>query len=377
LFVLSAGLLKAQAQTAAPNAPEGPAYLLRLERTRGGKDVCVLLQQNGQYHLEHHTVKKTRVFEGDLNLDELRSISQAVSGDQLSNLKQTQIPESMLDSGGDLTLLAFFRKGDWQQLSFNNSSARAPFRESLDPLLRWLDNLQERKVPELSDGHAPSDCQPSKNLPSLGRSSSPDAQSVPPVPTSKAITVGSGSGAGASSGSTAIPRQSKYIFRMQETKGHSRKLLATCVILSASGAYHLVKESGRGGTSGQSSVLDGTLDRAALVSLRQILDAPDVKAERSMRDQLGENANQFALVFKDGADSFLMFLSIPREGGTQQIASWRTVRLSLSNFPPLGLPLEHGEKLLQPFREWLKANIDDKRAVPSVNPLNGRCSSPE
>jgi hypothetical protein len=34
---------------------------------------------------------------------------------------------------------------------------------------------------------------------------------------------------------------------------------------------------------------------------------------------------------------------------------------------------DHGTKLLVPFRDWLKNNIDDKNATATSNPANPRC----
>ncbi len=75
---------RAQAQS---NAPTETAYLLRMERASYQQTVCVLLNGNGQYHVERHTLQKVRVFEGSLNAAELRDIIHIVSGDRLFNLE--------------------------------------------------------------------------------------------------------------------------------------------------------------------------------------------------------------------------------------------------------------------------------------------------
>ena len=374
LFVLSASLFQALAQTSMPGTQESPSYLLRLERTKVGKDVCVLLQKNGQYHLEHHTAKERRIYEGTLNSDELRTISQIITGNQLSNLKQAQIPESMVHYGGyDVILLAVFRTGGWQQLRFVNEDARVPFRDSLDPLLRWLDVLQKRKEPEVSDGRPSSDCQPLKELSSPEQRPSPNALPEPNGPASQTDSDDSTSDESGPGARMVLSRnQNNYIFRMEETKEQSGSIVSTCAIVSASGSYHWVREfKVRGGAKGESRVLDGTLSQPALASIHAILDTPDIKAERSVEAQFGKTARQIVLLFRD--EAFLLSLTIPREGEIQNITSWRTARSSLYNFPNSGLPKDHGEKLLQPFRDWLKANMNDKRAERSTNPMNTRC----
>jgi len=75
--------------------PEGREPL-RLERARYLQSVCVLMNAEGQYHLERHTPQKVRVFEGSLRADELRGVVHILSGDLLFKLEQKQVPDLML-----------------------------------------------------------------------------------------------------------------------------------------------------------------------------------------------------------------------------------------------------------------------------------------
>ena len=141
------------------------AYLLRLERVRNRQGGCVLLRGNGQYHLEHHTAEKVRVFEGNLDSDETIQLVRIVSADQLYRLGQKQITDPMLKVEDDEVILAVLRPQEiWQQLFSPDSQSRDPYRESLVPLLNWLDRLQKRKARELSEEEGRNNCRPFVNL---------------------------------------------------------------------------------------------------------------------------------------------------------------------------------------------------------------------
>ena len=125
----------------------------------------MLLRGNGQYHLEHHTAEKVRVFEGNLDSDETIQLVRIVSADQLYRLGQKQITDPMLKVDDDEVILAVLRPQEiWQQLFSPDSQSRDPYRESLVPLLNWLDRLQKRKGRELSEEEGRNNCRPFVNL---------------------------------------------------------------------------------------------------------------------------------------------------------------------------------------------------------------------
>jgi hypothetical protein len=118
-----------------------------------------------------------------------------------------------------------------------------------------------------------------------------------------------------------------------------------------------------------SMVLDGMLSPPELGTLRTLLDAPD------LANQPDENQDPGLVLTGPAADSYLTRLTIPRAGKTQSLSAWKSYRIinhTLSRSVD-----DHSTKLLAPLREWLKANINEKGAVPTPTPQNARCAPSE
>jgi len=346
----------AQAQSTAPAPDAGtPSYLLRLERVHERQGVCVLLRGNGDYHLERHSPQKIRIFEGSVDADELRNIVHIVSGDQLFSLEQKQIADLMMKSDDDQVILAIQRPGSSQQLSFPDSASREPYRESLDPLLKWFEGLNKRKGPELSEEAARNNCLPPSRLDFAQRSNS---SAGPPAATASA----------SSTSANAPTPENTYVLQRLDNRIARDRVEMTCLIVSTSGTYHLVKQSrGIGSKDITTVALDGALSQAELTSLRGILDTPELRNEPSPPATAGEREAAITLA----ASSWMAQLSIPRDGKVQKVVVWKALRFL--GAAQTRLTEDHDSKLLQPLSEWLQSHIDGSKAVPSPHPANGKC----
>jgi hypothetical protein len=340
---------RTRAQTSTQDTESAASiYLLRLERASYLQSVCVLLNRNGQYHLERHTPEKVRVFEENLDAEELRDIIRILSGDRLFNLKQKQIPDMMLKSDNDQVMLEIHRPGFWQELSFPDSASREPFRDAMDPLLKWFDTLNKRKKHQLSEEAGRNNCLP-PSKPQFAKRSNGQAESEPSVPPP-----------------TNVPTVPTYILQMYDNRVVNFRTEVACLLVSTTGAYHLVKQSKGYSRGMNSAVLDGTLNAAELASLRALLDAPD------LINQPAEKQDH-ELIFT--VNSYFTRLAIPRGGTVQKIAAWKSYRI-INN--TLSRDVEdHETKLLAPLREWLKANINENNAIVVPTPSNPRCSPGE
>jgi hypothetical protein len=307
----------------------------------------VLLRGDGQYHLERHSPQKIRIFEGSLHADELRNIVHIVSGDRLFNLEQKQIPDLMLKADDDKVILEIHRPGSWQQLFFPDSASRLPFQDAMDPLLKWLDAVNKRKAPALSEEAGRNNCLPSSKLEfSQRRADQPEQSVTSPLP---AVNVPS-------------TRQETFALQMFDNRMVNYQTQVSCLLVATSGAYHLVKQSKSYNKALSSMVLDGTLAPPELASLRAILDAPDLINQP-------EEKLDHEVIFT--SDSYFTRLAIPRGRKVQTIAAWKSYRII--NHTLSRSVEDHGTKLMAPLREWLKANINEKSAVPTTNPPNPRC----
>ena len=333
-----------------PQATDGAvSYLLRLERVHYLQSVCVLLSGNGQYHLERHSPQKIRVFEGSLQADELRNIVHIVSGDRLFNLEQKQIPDLMLKADNDQVMLEIHRPGSWQQLFFFDSASREPFRDAMDPLLEWLGIMNKRKMHELSEEAGRNNCLPPSKPEFAQRKEVQSQQSVTNAPPT----------------AKAPPQPPTYVLQMTDSRMVNYQTQVSCLLVDTSGTYHLVKQSKSYNKGLSSMVLDGTLGPPELESLRMLLDAPDLV------NQPDEKQDPELVFTGLTSDNYLTRLAIPRDGGIQKLAAWKSYRII--NHTLSRSVEDHGTKLVAPLREWLKANVNEKRAVPTTAPPNARC----
>jgi len=339
--------LSAQAQSSTPAATPASIYLLRLERARSLQSVCVLLNGAGEYHLERHTLQKVRVFEGSLDASEFRSVVHILSGDRLFNLQQKQIPLLMLKSDDDRVTLDIHRPTQWQQLSFPDSASREPFRETMDPLLQWFEELNKKKMRKFSEEAGRNNCLPPSRLEFAQRK-----EVQPPQPESSTPTA-----------TNVAPAPPNYLLQMFDNRLGSYKFQATCLLVSSAGAYHLVKQSTSSSNLLRNMVLDGTLSSAELATLRSILDGPDLVNQP-------DDPQEFEPVFMGG--NYVTRVAIPRGGKVQKIAAWKSYRIV--NQVMTRSVEEHGTNLFAPLREWLKSNIDERKAVPTATPSNPRCT---
>ncbi len=341
----------AHAQTV-PLTPPTPAsvYLLRLERARSLQSVCVLLNGVGDYHLERHTLQKVRVFEGTLDAAEFRNVVHILSGDLLYNLQQKQIPDLMLKADDDRVTLDIHRPSQWQQLSFPDSASREPFREAMDPLLQWFEALNKKKMRKFSEEVGRNNCLPPSRPEFAQRKEAPPPQaanSAPPV-------------------ANVAPPPPNYTLQMFDNHLGSSRFQVTCLLVSSTGAYHLVKQSQGSSNVLTNLVLDGTLVPTELASLRTLLDAPDL---------VNQPDEEQEIEIVDGGGSYLTHFIIPRSDKVQKIAAWRGYRIV--NQVMTRSVEEHGLKLLAPLRDWLEVNINEQKAVPVTTPPNPRCSPDE
>ncbi len=308
----------------------------------------MLLSGDGHYHVERHTPQKVRVFEGNLDAGEFRGVVHILSDDRLFNLEQKQIPDLMLKSDNDQVMLDIHRPDSWQQLTFPDSASRTPFRDVLDPLLKWFDAMNKRKMRELSEEAGRNNCMPPRKPEFARREEQPQETAT-----------------GKPQATANIPPPATYTLQMFDDRMVNYKAEATCLLVSGPGVYHLVKQS-KNSRGLSTVVLDGKLDSPQLASLRGILDAPGMVNER-------EEEKGVEVIFT--GDSYYTRLAIPRGGKVQRIAAWKSYRIvnrAMSNSQE-----EHGTKLLAPLRDWLKANINAKDATPSAAPSNPRCSPEE
>src|SRR5437868_4181190 len=142
--VLTALTALGQALASTESAP-----LMRMERQTRDEDVCILVRGDGQYHLERVALGlgKSRVFEESFPADSVSQLEQMLNVDELKQISQNQIKMELVGEDLDHVLLAINRPNGWQSLNFPTGKSRKPFRNSVDPLVKWLERSMQQPHP--------------------------------------------------------------------------------------------------------------------------------------------------------------------------------------------------------------------------------------
>jgi hypothetical protein len=141
--VLALGIVPwAQGQN---DAPGTPSYLMRLVHAHNYENICVLVRGDGQYHLERETAQKTEIFEGTLAPADLQRIDHQLAAEELFELTEDKITKPPQTEHDVELILSVHRPGYWQNLTFPVASSWEPYRESVVPLVQWLEEMRKVK----------------------------------------------------------------------------------------------------------------------------------------------------------------------------------------------------------------------------------------
>ena len=321
-------------------------YLLRMERLRSDQDVCVLVQRDGQYHLERLHPYGIRVFEGKLPNGALASLESLLMKDRLLRLQQSDIDIPLITGDLDNLFVSVLHRDHWQNLEFSSAESRKPYEEFLNPLLKWLDDLQKEKAKELTEESGRNNCLPPKEIQLQTRS----GEKISSMHTEASAV------------------RHAYILRTLTRRFDSSRIENSCVIIRDTGVYHVRRSQQLARKETKTTVLDGTFSAEAIDSLRVLIDADQLRKWPTENPPLARL--QAATVTN---------LSIPREDRVQQITVWRYVftpathnlgSLRSSDLPGID---DHGTGLIRSLDEWMKRNLPMEKEIPTSNPANPQC----
>jgi hypothetical protein len=161
---LSLGGLPALSQSEGPAHSEGFPYLLRLQRTIPGSASCVLLRNDGQFHLEQTHGDRTKVFEGTVSSSKLLEVQRILNEHGVPLLSQENPNSPGTTHVSEILQVSIFRIDHWQNLVFisNNSSQTVP--TSLEPLTHWLDSLQKQPHQQFNEDESKNNCQSPREI---------------------------------------------------------------------------------------------------------------------------------------------------------------------------------------------------------------------
>jgi hypothetical protein len=323
--------LEAQTATISGKMPlREPQPLLRIERLQSGEAVCALVQEDGTYRLEKLVRAKGDMYTGTTAPDQVDLLRRILAEADLRKLSQESIKGDMMTDTLDSLDVAIWRERGWQVLSFRNPSSRRPFKDALDPLLKWFQDLQKKRPSSTKIEGSATRCLPPKEL---------QAQTQPPV---EGLPVPA---------STPAPFEPAYLFRFESSEFSRGILTRTCTVLFSDGTYRLEKRTESIEGSKTDRGYRGRVNTDSLTALKNLLDSQDLKnaVSDSGKQQWAQNVEKATL-------------SVPRENGIQRLEF-------ASEFNTLGDPRKPGgmsnlgyhtssQKLLDPLKRWMNQHTN-------------------
>ena len=302
--------------------------LLRMERIQPGEAVCVLVSDDGNYRMEKLFRSKNELYVGTISGEALTELQRLTGVDPLPTLSQRDIHTPLVADTFDELDLAILRERGWQQLKFLSPDSRKPYKESLDPLLRWFQTLQkERPGANKIDG-SPSRCAP------------------PPVQVATAENPSTANGVAAST------VRSAFLFRIQTLHAYGGEVESKCTVVFRDGTYRAERSRQETGANRKDEVSQGQLPNDVLNELAPILDSTDLTSRPWNPDGMPPPSRE----------SSLTVLSIPRESKVQNLA-FSTAFRTLTSPHEIGGKSNMNyqvsdEKLLDPLKRWMKLHLD-------------------
>jgi hypothetical protein len=289
-------------------------------------DICVLINRSGYYRLERRYAAKQEVFVGSLSASDLQEFEQILNTPELHQISRDEVPRPMIIDTIDHLLIDVYRKDGEQHLEFNSPDARKRFRSAVDPLIKWLDRVQDMEHSQL-DGSIASHCMP---------------------PSSPQLSTEQSAG-----------RPINATFLMMLARDHYRGSVVehTCTLVNSDGRYLKEKSIQEYQSGARVQRSEGTLSATQIGELRALLDEPKLK---NMKHDTFQNA-----YVQEGE---ITLITIPRQTSVQSLrfAHYFQVLGDLSKpggMSGLQYGLDPDERTLDPIRSWLKKIIDGQKVT--------------
>jgi hypothetical protein len=257
LFLLASRFAAAQVDFA--------PYLLRLERETSGAHVCVLLRKDGLFHRESDVGDSTKVVEGSLSAEGLRQIQRDLQDSKLEGLSQKQIEEPLIHSR-DVLHVNISRDDHWQELTFYSAESQEPYRQSLAPLVRWLNELHKLPHKELSEDAGKNNCLAPGEIVLKKRGD------VAPVESAS----GNRNAAIAPQAPPPVPKRepAEALLRVFSMSAKSDVVRQGCVLITADGTYRAEERAQKVASKRvQTKITGGKITPDEIEQLQQTIDA--------------------------------------------------------------------------------------------------------
>lgn len=245
-------------------------YLLRMERTSVESNDCVLLQKTGFFHLESRGRDSTKVFEGNLSVDGLRRIQRDLHDPELQALSQEQIQEPLMHAS-EFLRLDLWRDDHWQELTFRSAESQEPYRRTLQPLLRWLNDLHKLPHKELSEDAGKNNCLAPGEIALKKRSDEAPSEPVPAAGANKSLPLDS------SNPAAVKPQAVPALLQLGSMSMKSHVAHQACVLVMANGFYRAEQQEQKEGSKKvETRITGGKFTPEENSELQQLLNDPAI-----------------------------------------------------------------------------------------------------
>jgi hypothetical protein len=240
-----------------------------MEHTSIESHQCVLLQKTGFFHLESDVGDSTRVFEGTLSAEKLRRIQNDLHDSKLESLSQKKIEEPLIRKS-EFLRLDISRDDHWQEVTFRSAESQEPYRNSLQPLTRWLNDLHKIPHQELSEDAGKNNCLPPGKIALKRRSEESPSEPAPPAG-KNSIPLDS------SNPAAAKPEPVPALLQISFLSVKSHVARQSCVLVVANGFYRAEEQEQKERSKRvETKITGGKFAPEEVSHLQQLLDDPAI-----------------------------------------------------------------------------------------------------
>jgi hypothetical protein len=268
---------------------EYSAYLARMEHTTSQMHLCVLLRRNGFFHLESDNGDLTKVFEGSVDPERLARVQRELKDKELESLSQSQIEEP-LNPKPEFLQIDALRDDHWQELTFLSAESQQPYWRSLEPLIRWLDDLHKVPHKQLSEDAGKNNCLPPRKIALKRRGDEAPHQSAELKANPARVP--------STTAPVPEPDATPPLLRLSSMGVKSHVIRQTCFLVIANGFYRAEeREQKEGGRIIKTKITGGRFAPEETSQLQQLMNDPGIagirhhKTSRMVLSMSGEMLN--------------------------------------------------------------------------------------
>src|SRR5258708_15156282 len=232
-----------------------PHALFRMERLQPGQAICALVDESGAYRVEKLFRYKSEMYAGTRDAARVEHLRAILGNQILRKASQEDIHAPLVSDTLDTIQLAIWRDRGWQELVFGSPDSRKAFKEPLDPLLHWFQDLQKEHPQSNRVEGAATRCLPPK-----------EAQLAAKTEVSEATRP-----------SLSSSRPSLFLFDLHSRHFYNGNADSSCTIVFTDGSYHAERGNQSRGGDRRDRIVEGHLDAEAILELHSILDSPNIR----------------------------------------------------------------------------------------------------